>query len=106
MPRKLTDAQVDELCSRYVSGESGTSLAEGFGVSASTVYDWLGKRSLVRPLGATNKKRIVNDSAFDEITDESAYWIGFFMADGYISKTSGIDSIRLLLAARDPPPLH
>ena len=37
-----------------------------------------------RSLSLTHRTYTVDETAFDTINDESAYWIGFFMADGYI----------------------
>lgn len=39
-----------------------------------------------------NRKYEVNSSAFDKITEESAYWIGFLMADGCIIVDKRSDS--------------
>lgn len=41
----------------------------------------------------------VNDSFFSELSEKSAYWLGFLYADGYISKTE--NCIRITLSEKD-----
>lgn len=50
-----------------------------------------------------NKTYKLNQSAFDEITELSAYWIGFLMADGCVQKKSKgfTDQIFLVLKPED-----
>jgi DNA-binding transcriptional regulator WhiA len=44
----------------------------------------------------------VNEAVFDTITEESAYWLGFLMADGSINTgKTGNPRIALTLAERD-----
>lgn len=45
--------------------------------------------------GCSRYKYKMNQCAFDTITEESAYWIGFWMADGSISNKSSHCSIEL-----------
>ena len=48
------------------------------------------------------KVHTVNEAVFDTITEESAYWLGFLMADGSISTgKTGNPRIALTLAERD-----
>jgi len=48
------------------------------------------------------KKCLLNDNAFDELTKESAYWIGFLMADGNISiRKHGAPELSVVLANKD-----
>jgi DNA-binding CsgD family transcriptional regulator len=40
---KLTEEQVQEICTRYQAGEGATSLARDFGVDKRAIYHWLNK---------------------------------------------------------------
>lgn len=44
MPGKLTPAQIDDLISRYRSGENQSQLATAFGISQASVSRWIAKR--------------------------------------------------------------
>ena len=41
----------------------------------------------------------VNDNFFSNLSEKSAYWLGFIYADGYISKTE--NCIRITLSDKD-----
>jgi hypothetical protein len=78
---KLTPQQRDELLRRYVAGENTKILIDQFGVGHPAICN-MAKRRGVKTRG--QKRLPLNDDAFAFITPESAYWIGFMMADGAI----------------------
>jgi hypothetical protein len=50
----------------------------------------------------TNRRYQVNESYFDIInTEESAYWLGFLYADGYIRERKSGNSLELKLSVKD-----
>lgn len=46
--RRLSDADVDELCDAYLDGSSIDSLAAGFGVNRTTIISHLDRRGIAR----------------------------------------------------------
>lgn len=109
--RRHSGVDVAEIVRRYNAGESAPSIAKSLGVSYRLVYDRLrevgahvrssseAKRG--RPI-VGRRRCALNEAAFDVVTDEAAYWIGFLMADGsiHINKV-GQPTIKLTLARRD-----
>lgn len=81
IPAELKSSIVAE----YALGHSTEWLGRKYQMSARTVA------AIVRAAGAnvrpTGRARVhsVNDSAFDTISEESAYWAGFLMADGCLT---------------------
>jgi len=70
-------------CVRYLDGEDGATIAKSMGVGKTDIYKWLRSHSILpRSNSESNRHTPINDSAFSTITEESAYWAGFFMADG------------------------
>lgn len=67
----------------YLDGETITNLSKKYGVHADTMYKNLVKLGTeIRSIGENNRRYPLDDNAFGTITPESAYWIGFLMADG------------------------
>lgn len=58
-------------------------LTKVFGTSTATVHSWLRELNVGRR--DRNRTTTVNHTAFDTITDESAYWCGVLATDGYVT---------------------
>lgn len=103
MIKKLTDEQVKEVCRRYIDGESSPQLGKAFNVTAYSIRCLLERCGIPRrsPREA-HLKYSLDETVFDTITEKSAYWVGFLMADGAIlNRQTGSPEIALDLSARD-----
>jgi len=69
----------------YSFGISARKLGFKYGVADVTITDFL-KRNDIFIRNRSNAKRTnqIKEDVFDEINEESAYWIGFILADGNI----------------------
>lgn len=105
----ISDKQASEITNRYKKNETLKGIAKDLARSPKLVRRTLTNsgckiRSMseVRVLAQINKpnakKYVIDDTAFSKITEESAYWIGFLMADGSVRKTN---QVQLLLAELD-----
>lgn len=80
--KTLTPTARAEIVRRYLAGERDIDLAREFGVSRS-----IPRQSTVRAgFKPRSRKRFLTlrEDAFASITPDSAYWIGFLLADGCI----------------------
>ena len=50
---------------------------------------------------AAPRRYSLNENAFDSATEESAYWIGFLMADGYIVRKKNVAPCGIGVALAD-----
>ncbi len=119
MPSKLnfTTEQVGELTCAYIGGDTQGEIAQRFGVSHHGIRNCLVRNGVALP-GKGKRSWYSNPVAFDVITEESAYWIGFLMADGSITdddricvELSAIDrehleKLRQFVSARCPVDTH
>lgn len=98
-----TKNQIDSVCRGYKNGKTTKQLAEEYNVGRSTIYKYLEKRLIDRKSRSeASRDYNLNESVFDEITEESAYWVGFLMADGCISKmNNGNPQVKLTLGRKD-----
>jgi DNA-binding transcriptional regulator WhiA len=80
---------VKELCYKYISGENSNQLAVAYKVSSTVILRWLRKNDVhVRDyVDSSFRRGLLNEEVFNVITEEGAYWIGFLMADGGVTKT-------------------
>lgn len=97
---KLTQVDQDAICLRYQAGESSSSLGKAFGVWGATVIRVLRVSGIPRrPPPTWPAIYKANHHFFDKISSEnSAYWLGFLAADGYVSADN---AITLSLARKD-----
>lgn len=112
----LMDEEAAELVPRYLAGESGAKLCEARGVWFTALYNWMHEHGIpVRGRGTHVRSRHpVREGAFDAVTPEAAYWIGFLMADGSISDdgvlalglaeadAAHVEAFRVFLGASNP----
>lgn len=75
----------NKIIQDYKSGISAYKLSFEHNVADVTITDFL-KRNNIVVRNRSNSKRTnqINENIFDQINEESAYWIGFILADGNI----------------------
>ena len=88
---KLSAEQIADISTSYAAGESTGSLARRLEVTDVAVLYHLKRAGVTRrPADTARRVYPINDAAFDQVTAESAYWIGFLMADGCILDESKV----------------
>lgn len=101
--RNLRQFSHEEMISSYLKGETITTLALKYEVSVQAIHRILRHRKIARrSTRDTQINRLpLNESAFDTITEESAYWIGFLMADGNVMEIGNSYRLSLCLHTQD-----
>ena len=89
---KLTPIQEYQLCLLYKQGFSTPKLQKKFNISEYATRKILEDHHIkCRSLSEAGRTLKCNHHFFDEINSEKvAYWIGFILADGYISKNNHV----------------
>ena len=96
----ITQEQRDKMVSDYLLGKSSIQAAKQFGLSSECCTRELLKRG-IQPRGYYKYK--INHDIFETIdSEEKAYWLGFIVADGNISK----DMLSISLKWSDLPHLE
>lgn len=74
-----------KIIKAYLDGMSGIKIAKIFKIDTMIVFAVLNKNNVLRDKHKMNGS-LVDDFFFNKIdTEEKAYWLGFLMADGYVS---------------------
>jgi AraC-like DNA-binding protein len=105
LSERLDAEQQQSIVDRYEAGSPAGAIAADYGVGQMTVFTLL-RQCQVRIRGRHEHDSLrypVDDSAFDEPSEERNYWIGFLMADGCVHhrRQGGRPVVTLTLAAKD-----
>lgn len=93
--RKITD--YDEfIIDEYINNnKSVQSISNELNISTNAVWNCLLEYNLIDK-NRTSRTHNINNNRFKKIqSEEEAYWLGFLMADGYISEDRGVISLCL-----------
>lgn len=74
-----------EICEKYKSGLSLRNLSKLSSVSELKIKDILNRNNITINKEGGQRKYTLNESVFDNINDDSAYWIGMILTDGSIT---------------------
>jgi transposase len=96
---KITENQKVLMVELYASGESTEKIGQRLQVSASSVNIYL-HRLGVALRGRPSRRQIRHD-AFDELTPDAAYWIGFLFADGSVGRGERLGIVSIRVSERD-----
>lgn len=87
--------QIESVICRYKSGESAKEIAKDLEVGGAFIREIISDAGIKRTRSEANRntaqkrncrKYAIDESVFNVVTEESAYWIGFLMADGCVYK--------------------
>lgn len=97
----VSESELDAISFRYGTGISVEDIAKLHGISTDKVLTELRRRGV--EIRASKTATIpLQEDAFDAITPDVAYWVGFLLADVYVGHVEGkTQSTKLALAERD-----
>ena len=76
---------VEDIIAKYVGGKSARQLSFEYGVVDITITSLLKRHDIfIRNRSNARRTNQIKEDVFDTITEESAYWIGFLLADGNV----------------------
>lgn len=79
---------INYIIEKYNAGISGIEIAKKLNVKPYVIYRILNKHNVkTRSNKVNSRKFYCDENSFSEInSEESAYWLGFMYADGYVTK--------------------
>lgn len=105
--RIFTDEQEEKIAEKYIQGLSYNSLAKKYETSIGCIQNILGRQDIEgRDHSEANRDYSVNHDSFEELDNETKYWIGFLLGDGSIKYHKSADynrnpTVQLKLQNRD-----
>lgn len=101
---RITVEQKEKVKELYLQGSSQSEIEKTLKMTRKTIRTILKEAGVDRT--KTQQWRIrwkssLNDNAFDELTSEALYWIGFLYADGHIRKQGSEYSIEVEIELKD-----
>lgn len=96
---KLTPEQRKEIIQAYIDGALPHQLAREYGITRTSIQLIVRNAGVIRSHKESIRKHILNESVFDLLNQESAYWLGFLAADG--CRNSKLPEIGLEIQGRD-----
>lgn len=98
----VTDSVEQEIIKRYLAGQNTTIIAKDLGLNTGNITYSLIRNEVPRRKAAdSNRRYSIDQSAFEIVSPETAYWIGIMMTDGNINITNKGHQIRLTLSGED-----
>lgn len=96
MRRKFSQDEVNSVINLYNNGKQQSEIAMYLNCAQTTISGILKRSGILTRIGKRTIYNDINKIFFKEINSEaSAYFIGLLYADGNISKTSNVMSIKL-----------
>jgi hypothetical protein len=87
---------IKNIAEDYNNGLSFYALVKKYKVSRDTIYEAVKANGMIIDSLRTTRNKEVDETIFKQIdTEHKAYWLGFLMADGYISQDRGLLELAL-----------
>ena len=94
--KTLTVEKENKIIKDYIKGYSLPKLSKKYNIGLETCRQVLIRNNIQRRGFDSNRKYNINHKCFDEInSSNSAYWLGFMVADGNVSSTDNCISMEL-----------
>lgn len=101
MKNKLDPVIQNSICADYLNKLNAYEISRKYKIGKWTVYNILFKNNIKIRTKGENRTYNLDEKVFDSLTEETAYWIGFLMGDGSITKSKGRYRISVELNSSD-----
>lgn len=101
---KISEEQKEKVKELYLQGSSQSLIEKTLKMTRKTIRTILKEAGIDRTKSEQWRKRwgsSLNEDAFDVLTPEACYWIGFLYADGHVRKEGFESSIEVEIELKD-----